>query len=142
MIAAVLNASKVNSDLVKRMLPVGSGSAPDHTGTSLSQRLPVDRDRASFGSFHAAGIELLRRHFAPAQQGRGQALYAAVSFGAGGAAGALASGVLWDVEPQLAYVAAALAAFAGWALVLVAVRGPLAGTVHAAEGMQAEGRIV
>ncbi len=96
---------------------------------------------ASFGSFHAAGIELLRRHFAPAQQGRGQALYAAVSFGAGGATGALTSGVLWDVEPQLAYVVAALAAFAGWGLVLLAVRGPLAGTVHAAERVQAEGRI-
>ncbi len=96
---------------------------------------------ASFGSFHAAGIELLRRHFTPSQQARGQALYAAVSFGAGGATGALVSGVLWDAEPQLAYMVAALAALAGWWLVLLAVRGPLVGTVHAATGTETEGVI-
>lgn len=80
---------------------------------------------ASFGSFHAAGIELLRRYFGRSQQGRGQALYAAVSFGAGGAAGALASGVLWEADPRSAYVMAALAALAGAVLVRLVVRGRL-----------------
>lgn len=94
---------------------------------------------ASFGSFHAAGIELLRRYFAPAQQGRGQALYAAVSFGAGGAVGALGSGVLWEIEPRSAYVVAALAAVAGWWIVLTMVRGPRVGTVRAGGEGGAEG---
>ena len=79
----------------------------------------------SFGSFHAAGIEFLRRYFGAAQQGQGQAVYAAVSFGAGGALGALLSGLLWDMSARLGFVVAALAALAGWWIVRVAVRGPL-----------------
>lgn len=79
----------------------------------------------SFGSFHAAGIEFLRRHFGAAQQGQGQALYAAVSFGLGGALGALASGLLWELGARLGFVVAALAALGGWWFVRVAVRGPL-----------------
>jgi PPP family 3-phenylpropionic acid transporter len=79
----------------------------------------------SFGSFHAAGIEYLRRHFGPRQQGQGQALYAALSFGAGGAFGALVSGLLWDLGAPLGFLVAALAALLGWWIVRCAVRGPL-----------------
>lgn len=94
---------------------------------------------ASFGSFHAAGIELLRRFFGVSQQAQGQALYAAVSFGAGGTVGALLSGVLWEIEPQLAYLVAAIAAFGGGLLVALVSRGPLIGTLSAHEGMQRGG---
>ena len=50
----------------------------------------------SFGVFHAVSISLVHRFFTGRHQGRGQALYASLSFGAGGAAGSLLSGLLWD----------------------------------------------
>jgi PPP family 3-phenylpropionic acid transporter len=50
----------------------------------------------SFGVFHAVSISLVHRFFTGSHQGRGQALYASLSFGAGGAVGSLLSGVLWD----------------------------------------------
>jgi PPP family 3-phenylpropionic acid transporter len=63
---------------------------------------------ATFGSFHAAGIEFVRRHFGYADQGQGQALYSAISFGAGGALGALGSGWLWDRSQHAVFLLAAL----------------------------------
>ena len=50
----------------------------------------------SFGVFHAVGISLVHDHFTGSHQGRGQALYASVSFGAGVAVGSLVSGLVWD----------------------------------------------
>lgn len=52
---------------------------------------------ATFGTFHAAAIHLVHHYFQGRLQGRGQALYSSVSFGAGGALGALASGFSWEV---------------------------------------------
>lgn len=80
---------------------------------------------ATFGSFHSAGVELVRRHFGHGHQGQGQALYSAVSFGAGGALGALLSGLVWEHSPVLAFMLAAAAALLGWWLVRVAVHGAL-----------------
>ena len=50
---------------------------------------------ASFGSLHAVGIALVYHYFSSSTQGRGQALFASAGFGAGGAAGALFSGMFW-----------------------------------------------
>lgn len=50
----------------------------------------------SFGVFHSVGISLVHDYFTGNHQGRGQALYSSVSFGAGVAAGSLISGVVWD----------------------------------------------
>ncbi len=50
----------------------------------------------SFGVFHAVGIALVHEYFTGSHQGRGQALYSSVSFGAGVAVGSLVSGLLWD----------------------------------------------
>jgi PPP family 3-phenylpropionic acid transporter len=50
----------------------------------------------SFGVFHAVGISLVHEYFTGSHQGRGQALYSSVSFGAGVAAGSLISGLVWD----------------------------------------------
>ena len=50
----------------------------------------------SFGLYHAVAIHLIHKFFTGRYQGRGQALYSSFSFGAGGAAGSLASGYLWD----------------------------------------------
>ncbi len=51
---------------------------------------------ATFGTFHAAAIHLIHHYFTGRHQGRGQALYASISFGAGGAVGSLISGYLWS----------------------------------------------
>jgi PPP family 3-phenylpropionic acid transporter len=50
----------------------------------------------SFGVFHSVGISLVHRFFTGSHQGRGQALYSSVSYGAGAAVGSLISGALWD----------------------------------------------
>ncbi|WP_373088538.1 MFS transporter [Zhongshania sp.] len=64
---------------------------------------------ASFGSFHAAGIEIIR-HWFTGHHGQGMAMYSGLSFGLGGAAGALLSGWGWDIGAQQCFVAAAAAA--------------------------------
>ncbi len=51
---------------------------------------------ASFGLFHASAIYLIHSLFPGRLQGRGQALYAGMSFGLGGALGHLLSGYTWD----------------------------------------------
>ncbi len=51
---------------------------------------------ASFGIYHAVAIYLIRKMFIGRYQGRGQALYSSLSFGAGGAVGSLMSGYLWS----------------------------------------------
>lgn len=50
----------------------------------------------SFGLYHAAAIHLIHHLFIGPHQGRGQALYNSLSFGAGGALGSLAAGYLWS----------------------------------------------
>jgi PPP family 3-phenylpropionic acid transporter len=50
----------------------------------------------SFGLFHSVSISLVHEYFTGSHQGRGQALYSSVSFGAGMAVGSLISGLVWD----------------------------------------------
>ncbi|WP_269619186.1 MFS transporter [Zhongshania sp. BJYM1] len=69
---------------------------------------------ASFGSYHAAGIEIIRTCFV-GHQGQGMALYSGLSFGLGGAVGAILSGWVWDFSGVLCFVVAAFsAAVAYW----------------------------
>lgn len=69
---------------------------------------------ASFGSFHAAAIHLVHGYFRGRHQGRGQALYASLSFGAGGALGIFSSGILWQQwGAPFAYTMASAAALLG-----------------------------
>ncbi len=66
---------------------------------------------ASFGVYHAVAIQLIHRYFTGRNQGRGQALYSSVSFGAGGAMGSFVSGLGWDTfGPANVYWLAALMA--------------------------------
>jgi len=51
---------------------------------------------ASFGLYHAVGIQLFHRYFPGRLQGRGQALYSSISFGAGLAMGSWISGLMWE----------------------------------------------
>ena len=74
---------------------------------------------ASFGIFHAVSIGLVHRYFPGRLQGRGQALFSSLTFGAGTALGSAAAGFLWDgFGPSTIWLASA--ASAGLALVLLA----------------------
>jgi len=69
---------------------------------------------ASFGLYHGVAIQLVHRQFVAGHQGRGQALYSSVSFGAGGAVGALLAGYAWSgIGPTATWLGAgALSALA------------------------------
>lgn len=76
---------------------------------------------ATFGSYHVAALALVHRQFGEGIAVRGQALYTAVSYGAGGMVGALAGGLMWDsVGPQMTFAVAAACAAIG---LLTALRG-------------------
>lgn len=72
----------------------------------------------SFGAFHAAAIETVRRLFTVQQSGKAQAFYSAVGYGAGNALGALFSGALWAISPSLPYLVSAAVCVLAWWLVL------------------------
>ena len=73
----------------------------------------------SFGIYHAAAIQLIHTYFKGRHQGKGQALYSSLSFGAGGAAGSFLSGLGWDALGGgiifiLAALSSLLAVFIAW----------------------------
>jgi PPP family 3-phenylpropionic acid transporter len=69
---------------------------------------------ATFGAFHAASVAAVHRIFPAHAQGRGQALFSSIGYGAGGAAGALLAGWGWERGgPQLAYSLASGVALLG-----------------------------
>lgn len=75
----------------------------------------------SFGVFHAVAIQLVHQFFPGSLQGRGQALYSSLTFGAGNALGSLAAGYLWQgAGPVAMYDLATVLGVLGW---LVAWRG-------------------
>ncbi|MDX1698923.1 MAG: MFS transporter, partial [Thiohalobacterales bacterium] len=79
---------------------------------------------ASFGLYHAVAIYLVHKLFTGAHQGRGQALYSSVSFGAGGATGSLVSGYLWHgINPPAMFLLAAVASLAALLVILRGMRG-------------------
>ena len=78
---------------------------------------------ASFGIYHAVAISLIHRFFTGRHQGRGQALYSSLSFGAGGAVGSLYSGYTWvSLGPSLTYSLAALLSAVAFLLAWSAIR--------------------
>lgn len=69
------------------------GVWPDELGIMLvAQTLHA----ATFGCLHAVGIALVHHYFSERTHGQGQALFSSFGFGAGGALGALVSGLMWD----------------------------------------------
>ncbi len=63
---------------------------------------------ASFGTFHIAAIAWVHKQFVGKNQGRGQAIYSSIGFGAGGALGSLVSGYLWSSPgPEITFYLAA-----------------------------------
>lgn len=64
---------------------------------------------ASFGMYHGVVMHLIRQYFTDHHQGRAQALYSSLSFGAGSAVGSLFSGYTWATAgAQISYVIASL----------------------------------
>ncbi|MGZ5075003.1 MAG: MFS transporter [Methylobacter sp.] len=51
---------------------------------------------ATFGGAHVAAIHLVHLYFGDRHQGKGQALYASITFGLGGMVGSYYSGYFWD----------------------------------------------
>ncbi|QEP43344.1 MFS transporter [Ectothiorhodospiraceae bacterium BW-2] len=74
---------------------------------------------ASFGLFHAVMIALFHHHFTGKLQGRGQALFSSLSYGAGGAVGSYYAGLLWSgygamMIYQMATVVTVVALIVAW----------------------------
>ncbi|HET6720016.1 MAG TPA: MFS transporter [Rhodocyclaceae bacterium] len=77
----------------------------------------------SFGAFHSASIQSVKRWFPASCQGRGQALYSSLSFGAGGLLGGLVAGALWDgAGGPVAFTVSAGFALLGGGLVLAGIK--------------------
>lgn len=86
---------------------------------------------ASFGIYHAVGIAIVNRFFRGRSQGRGQAVYSSMTFGAGVAVGSLVGGYLWQPLGgsgvfYMAGVASVLAAVFAWRTVPASFRSPAA----------------
>lgn len=65
---------------------------PDQLGLMVIAQL---MHAATFGALHSVGIALVYHYFTDSTQGRGQALFSSIGFGAGGALGAAISGMVW-----------------------------------------------
>ena len=78
---------------------------------------------ASFGLFHASAIHLIHDWFPGRLQGRGQALYAGMSFGLGGAVGSVLSGYLWHFSSSTTtlFIMSAIA-FVGWLIAITMIK--------------------
>jgi len=72
----------------------------------------------TFGAFHAACIECVRRLFERNYQGKAQALYSSCCYGAGGAIGSYTGGFAWEVAPIFAFNYAAISSGAAFFLTL------------------------
>ncbi|MBE9525913.1 MAG: MFS transporter, partial [Proteobacteria bacterium] len=79
----------------------------------------------SFGVFHSVGISLVHDYFTGSHQGRGQALYASTSFGAGVAVGSLISGMVWDqLGAEILFVFASCCTLLALVIVWVFIQSP------------------
>jgi PPP family 3-phenylpropionic acid transporter len=77
----------------------------------------------SFGAYHAAAIAAVHRMFSGPRAVRGQALYASLSYGLGGASGMLLAGWTWEtLGPEATFTISGVFGLAGALLVAWRVR--------------------
>lgn len=79
----------------------------------------------SFAVVHAVAIDFIKSSFNESSQGQAQALYSAISFGAGASLGAFVSGQVWSFSPSMCFFIAALAACISWLLTIVFLKARL-----------------
>ncbi len=78
---------------------------------------------ASYGLFHISAIQLIHDWFPGRMQGRGQALYAGLSFGLGGALGSIISGYLWQYSgAAMSFLIMAVMAGLAWLAAILFIR--------------------
>jgi PPP family 3-phenylpropionic acid transporter len=78
---------------------------------------------ATFGVFHGASLAAVHRIFSGRIEARGQALYASLTYGVGGAAGTLIAGWTWEsLGPGPSFSVSAVAGIVGALLVAWKVR--------------------
>jgi PPP family 3-phenylpropionic acid transporter len=84
---------------------------------------------ATFGIYHAVAIQYFHSYFKGRHQGRGQALYSSMSFGAGGALGALLGGYAWTgLGSTTTYVSAAIVSIVAFIIAMAFMKkGQLSG---------------
>ena len=74
---------------------------------------------ATFGTMHAVSMHYIHQYFQGKHQGQGQALFSSLTYGAGGAVGAVASGYVWEWDFgvtmfELSAMSALIGAFIAW----------------------------
>lgn len=80
----------------------------------------------SFGSLHACSMEIVQRFFRPGLEGRGQAYYSSVSFGAGSSVGAIIAGYFWMTNgSNIAFYFAISVSMLALFIAIVCYRGPV-----------------
>ena len=91
------------------------GASPDHLFLLLIAQM---FHAATFGSFHAASIEVIAYYFKVRNQARGQAIYNSVAYGIGGTVGGLGGGYLIQyLGGQIGFMIAAISPLIGFLVI-------------------------
>ena len=91
------------------------GASPDHLYLLFIAQM---FHAATFGSFHAASIEVIAYYFKGRNQTRGQAIYNSVAYGIGGTIGGLGGGYLIQyLGGQLGFMIAAISPLIGFVVI-------------------------
>ena len=91
------------------------GASPDHFYLLLIAQM---FHAATFGSFHAASLEVIAYFFKGRNQSRGQAIYNSVAYGIGGTIGGLGGGYLIQyLGGQLGFMIAAISPLIGFIVI-------------------------
>ena len=91
------------------------GASPDHFYLLLIAQM---FHAATFGSFHAASIEVIAYFFKGRNQSRGQAIYNSVAYGIGGTIGGLGGGYFIQyLGGQLGFMIAAISPLIGFVVI-------------------------
>ncbi len=91
----------------------------------------------TFGSFHAAAITAVNRWFPGGMRVRAQALYASLTFGAGGLLGGLLGGWTWGaLGGEVTFVLSSVYALIGWVFIFGGVREEGVGVVDQADSRE------
>ena len=91
------------------------GASPDHLYLLFIAQM---FHAATFGSFHAASIEVIAYYFKGRNQTRGQAIYNSVAYGIGGTVGGLGGGYLIQyLGGQVGFMIAAISPLIGFVVI-------------------------